>query len=262
MRQAAARARLRQFTGRLMEVNPLDSAFRLAAQTFLAAIPLLLVVAAFAPPPMKELMSESLSAVLGISGDTLQEVRTAYNASGSVRDASGAAGIVVALLSATAVSRALQAVCERCWRLPKASIRSVAWRWLAWLAVWLVVLFVQAPLRRGFGLGPAPGFLLSLVVSVLLWWWTQHLMLCARIGWILLLPGAVLTGTGMVLFAYAAGLLMPVAMRRGYEEFGMLGPVFTLLTWLIAAFVVAVAGLALGQWAAASAWYARLTSRG
>ncbi|MFG2294428.1 YhjD/YihY/BrkB family envelope integrity protein [Streptomyces sp. NPDC048603] len=255
-------APLEHLTARLLEVNLVESAIRLAAQTFLAALPLLIVVAAFAPPDLQDLMADSLSAVLGIRGETLQEVRTAYQAEGSVRDASGAVGILVALLSATALSRALQRVCERIWRLPKASLRNAAWRWLAWLVVWLVVLFCQAPIRDGFGTGSALGVVLALIVSVLLWWWTPHLMLCGRIGWAPLLPGALLTGLAMVLVGYASELLMPGAMQRGYQEFGPLGPVFTLLTWLITVFVVAVVGLTLGQWAGTSAWYGRFTRRG
>ncbi|MER6141518.1 ribonuclease BN [Streptomyces sparsogenes] len=243
---------------RLLAVNTVEAAMRLAAQAFLTALPLLMAVAAFAPQGLKGLLTDSVRSVVGVRGEALDEVRRALAASGTTRTPSGAVGIVVALVSATAFSRALQAVCERCWRLPRAGLRVAAWRWLLWLLVWLAVLLVQAPLRRGFGTGIVSGLVFSLLSAVLLWWWTQHLLLGGRVEWLLLLPGAALAGTGTVLLGYASRLLMPFAMNRSLGDFGPLGPVFTLLSWLIVMFLIVVAGLAIGQLVATSTWYARL----
>ncbi|MEU9791885.1 ribonuclease BN [Streptomyces sparsogenes] len=243
---------------RLLAVNTVEAAMRLAAQAFLTALPLLMAVSAFAPQGLKGLLTDSVRSVVGVRGEALDEVRRALAASGTARTPSGAVGIVVALVSATAFSRALQAVCERCWQLPRAGLRVAAWRWLLWLLVWLAVLLVQAPLRRGFGAGIVSGLVLSLLSAVLLWWWTQHLLLGGRVGWLLLLPGATLAGTGTVLLGYASRLLMPLAMNRSLGDFGPLGPVFTLLSWLIVMFLIVVAGLAIGQLVASSGWYARL----
>ncbi len=97
--------------------------------------------------------------------------------------------------------------------------------------------------------------MLSLLSATLLWWWSQHLLLGGRIGWRDLLPGALLAGTGTVVLSWAAGLFVPTAKERSLQEFGLLGPVFTFLSWLIAVFLVAVSGLALGQYVASSDWY-------
>ncbi|MEU7242271.1 ribonuclease BN [Streptomyces sparsogenes] len=259
---AAARApSVARLAERLLAVNTVEAAMRLAAQAFLTALPLLMAVAAFAPQGLKGLLTDSVRSVVGVRGEALDEVRRALAASGPARNPSGAVGVVVALVSATAFSRALQAVCERCWSLPRAGLRVAAWRWPLWLLVWLAVLLVQAPLRRGFGTGIVSGLVLSLLSAVLLWWWTQHLLLGGRVDWLLLLPGAALAGTGTVLLGYASRLLMPLAMNRSLGDFGPLGPVFTLLSWLIVMFLIVVAGLAIGQLVATSAWYARLVGR-
>ncbi|MGW3565443.1 YhjD/YihY/BrkB family envelope integrity protein [Streptomyces sp. NPDC000941] len=250
-----------RLTERLLAVNTLEAASRLAAQAFLTALPLLMVVAAFAPEGWKGLLADSVRSVVGVHGKALEELRRALAASGTTRKPSGAVGLLVALVSATAFSRALQTVCERCWNLPKARMRVAAWRWLLWVLVWLAVLFVQAPVRRGFGFGIVSGLVLSLLSAVLLWWWTQHLLLGGRVGWLPLLPGAVLAGTGTVALGYASRLVMPRAMNRSLADFGPLGPVFTLLSWLIVVFLIVVAGLAIGQLVASSAWYARLVAR-
>ncbi|MEU1005961.1 YhjD/YihY/BrkB family envelope integrity protein [Streptomyces tibetensis] len=250
--RSGATARL---LSRLAGLNIVEGSVRLAAQAFLTALPLLMTVAAFAPDGMQDLLADSLRAVLGMRGDTLDELRRAFSATGTTRNTAGAVSAVVTLVSATAFCRALQAVCERCWRLPRAPVRAAFWRWLLWLLVWLAYLLFQAPLREGFGGGTVTGLVLSLLSVTLLWWWSQHLLLGGRIGWRSLLPGAVLAGAGTVLLSLAARVLVPTAMERSLDEFGPLGPVFTFLSWLIAVFLVAVSGLALGEYVASTAWY-------
>ena len=250
--RSASMARL---LSRLSTLNIVEGAVRLAAQAFLTALPLLMTVAAFAPGWMQDLLADSLRAVLGMRGDTLDELRRVFSATGTTRNTAGAVSALVTLLSATAFSRALQAVFERCWHLPRAPIRAAVWRWLLWLVVWLACLLIQAPLRDAFGAGAVPGVLLSVLSATLLWWWSQHLLLGGWIGWRSLLPGALLAGSGTVLLSLAARVLMPTAMERSLDEFGPLGPVFTFLSWLIAVFLVAVSGLALGEYVASTTWY-------
>jgi membrane protein len=240
---------------RLSALNVVEGSVRLAAQAFLTALPLLMTIAAFAPGWMQDLLADSLRAVLGIRGDTLDEMRQVFSATGTTRDTAGAVGVVVTLVSATAFSRALQAVCERCWHLSRAPVRTAVWRWLLWLVVWLTFLLLQAPLRGGFGGGAVTGVVLSVLSATLLWWWSQHLLLSGRIGWLSLLPGALLAGTGTVLLSRAAHVLAPTAMERSLDDFGPLGPVFTFLSWLIAVFLVAVSGLALGEYVSSTTWY-------
>uniref|UniRef100_A0AAU2AEE9 YihY/virulence factor BrkB family protein n=2 Tax=unclassified Streptomyces TaxID=2593676 RepID=A0AAU2AEE9_9ACTN len=242
--------------GRLISVNWMEASARLAAQTFLAALPLLIVLAAFAPQGVKDVLVDSVRALFGEDAP-VDNIEETFTAQGVTKDAFGAVGVVVTLISATALSRALQRVCERCWDLPRAGARLTAWRWLAWLAGWVAAVLLQAPLRHGFGGGTWLGVLLSLPIAVLLWWWTQHLLLSGRVGWMPLLPGGVLAGVGMVTFVYASGVFMPAAMERSMAQFGSLGYVFALLSWLIADCCVIVAGIALGQLAAVSMPFVR-----
>ncbi|WP_353943496.1 YhjD/YihY/BrkB family envelope integrity protein [Streptomyces sp. HUAS MG91] len=254
---AAARAKeireefpfVTRLTRQLVAVNLLDSATRLAAQTFLTAIPILFVVAAFAPDAVREQMLESARGALGLSGDSLDQVRQVYGDGGTdsaVRDTSGVVGALVMLASATACSRALQRVCERAWGLPSAGLKLIAWRWVAWLCVWLAVVILQNLLRGGFGAGPWLGLPLSYAASVLLWWWTQHLLLGGRVPWLPLLPGALLTGVGVVSLSWASRLYMPRTLDRSLAEFGPFGLVFSLLSWLIVLFTVVCVGISAG----------------
>ncbi|MGW2745431.1 YhjD/YihY/BrkB family envelope integrity protein [Streptomyces sp. NPDC001450] len=224
---------------RMVAVNILDSATRLAAQCFLTAIPLLFVIAAYAPQLLKQQLLRSVHAVLGLTGPAQDQLEQALRpTTEDLRQATGVVGGLMVLISATAVSRALQRLCKRAWEIPRAGTRVAPWRWVAWLLLWLGAMLLQGPMRDGFGLGAWLGIPLSLVTQVGLWWWTQHLLLGGRITWKPLLPGAVITGVALTVLTSTAPLYMPGAINRALADYGSLGLVFLLLSWMI---VVAVA---------------------
>ncbi|WP_371478658.1 YhjD/YihY/BrkB family envelope integrity protein [Kitasatospora sp. NBC_00315] len=220
---------------RLLQVNVFEAATRLAAQCFLTAVPLLFVVGSIAPQSFSDRVVSSLRSALGLHGGSVDQLRQVYQPhDAEVRQAVGAVGAVMVLLSATAFSRAMQRVCERAWQMPKAGARVVAWRWVVWVASLLAILALQGPLRDGFGVGQVLGLPLTLASSVLIWWWTQHLLLGGRLPWLPLLPGALLAGGAMVALSFTARLYIPRALNRSLADYGSLGPVFTVLSWLIA----------------------------
>jgi membrane protein len=226
-----------RFLTQLVHVNLLDTATRLAAQTFLTVFPVLFVLAAFAPDSMRNNMTDSLRTVLGLGHTPLADFEQVFGAgSRSLRDTNGGIGIVVTLLSATACSRALQRLCERSWHLPHSGVRVVAWRWVAWLLVWLAALLFQGRIHSAFGAGWGLGTVLSLIVGTLLWWWTQHMLLGGRIPWLPLLPGALLTSAALVALTWVSKVYMPRAVDRSTTQFGPFGLVFTLFSWLIVIF--------------------------
>ncbi|MER7951487.1 YhjD/YihY/BrkB family envelope integrity protein [Streptomyces sp. NPDC096079] len=226
---------LTELTARLISGNLLDSGTRLAAQAFLAAVPLLFALGAFAPSSVRDQLRESLRAIFGLTGAPDQELQRVLdgNSSDELRETTGVVGAVVALVSATSFSRAMARVCERAWRLPKAGTRIAAWRWTVWLLALVLVVLLQAPLRDGFGAGAWLGLPLYFLVSTGVWLWTQHLLLAKRVAWLPLLPGAVLAGTATTVLGITARLYMPSALDRALAEYGSLGLVLTMLSWLI-----------------------------
>lgn len=244
--------------GQLVRVNLLDSATRLAAQAFLGALPALFVVAVFAPASVREGVVGSLRDQLGLAGQAQQQVQQVMSAGhDGVAQSFGLVGALITLLSATALSRAMQRVCERCWEMPKSGTRVAAWRWPAWLAVWLVALVFQGPVRDGFGAGAWLGLPLYFLLATALWWWTQHLLLGNRIKWYPLLPGALLAGAAMTGLGIAAQVYLPGAVTRSIAKFGPYGAVFTSLSWLIVLFTTLTLALALGRVAAEEPLVAR-----
>ncbi len=232
----------------LIRVNLLDNATRLAAQAFLSAMPALFVVAAFAPASVREGLLSTLRDQLGLQGPTADQVRQVMQ-SGHDAEAQtfGAIGVLVTLISATALSRAMQRVCERCWALPRAATRLAAWRWLVWLGVWLAYLVFEGPIRKGFGAGWWLGAPLTFLILTALWWWSQHLLLGARVRWQPLLPGALLCGVALTGVTVASQIYLPRAMSQSVQQFGPYGVVFTFLSWLIVIFAAVTLAISLGR---------------
>ncbi|MEV6055438.1 YhjD/YihY/BrkB family envelope integrity protein [Streptomyces sp. NPDC052107] len=232
---------------RMVSVNIFDSATRLAAQCFLAAVPLLFVFAACAPEAVRHQLIASVTAVFGLTGKSRAELEQVLQpTSGDLKQTTGVVGGLMVLLSATAVSRAMQRLCKRAWEIPRTGTRTAPWRWLAWLALWLGVLVLQGPLRDGFGTGAWLGIPLTWVSQVGLWWWTQHLLLGGLVGWKPLLPGALITATLLTAVAVTARLYMPRALDRALADYGSVGSVFVLLSWLIVVCVAAAVGVSAG----------------
>ncbi|MFC1411754.1 YhjD/YihY/BrkB family envelope integrity protein [Streptacidiphilus sp. N1-12] len=237
-----------RLTAQLLVINILDVATRLAAQLFLTSVPLLFAIAAFAPQFVRDQLVESVRTVFGLTGQPLDQLTDLYrNTDDAFVNTTGVIGALMALMSATACSRVVQRLCEKSWGLPKAGARIAVWRWFAWICSWLVILIAQQPLRTGFGAGLWLGIPLSFLASALVWWWTQHLLLGPRSRWRPLLPGAVLTAVAMTALSMTALIYMPLAINNSQQKFGSLGPVFTMLSWLIVLCVGIVGGIALGQ---------------
>ncbi|MFJ2863537.1 YhjD/YihY/BrkB family envelope integrity protein [Kitasatospora sp. NPDC087314] len=223
-----------ELTARLLSPGLLDAATRMASQVFLTSVPLLFAVGAFAPVGVRDQLVASLRSLFGISGATDQQLHQSLYGNGDLRQTTGFIGVLMALLSATSCSRAVARVCERAWRLPKARTRVAAWRWLLWVVSWLAVLLFQGPLRDGFGTGFWLGLPLTFAASLVVWWWTTHLLLSARVGWLPLLPGALLTAAAATAMSLTARVYMPGALNRALAQYGSLGPVLMMLSWLIA----------------------------
>ncbi|WDF42929.1 YhjD/YihY/BrkB family envelope integrity protein [Streptomyces sp. T12] len=232
---------------RMVSVNIFDSATRIAAQCFLTAVPLLFVVSAYAPTAVQDQVTASISAVFGLTGQTKAQVEQAFEPpTDDLRQATGLVGGLMVLLSATAVSRAVQRLCRRAWQLPRTGVKVAPWRWVAWIVLWLGALVVQGLLHNGFGLGAGWGFPVILVMQAVMWWWTQHLLLGGGVRWKPLLPGAVITAVAVSGLSVTAHFYMPRALNRALADYGSAGSVFVLLSWLIVVCVAVAIGLSAG----------------
>jgi membrane protein len=229
----------------LIQVRIMDSATVLAAKGFTAVLPVLFVAAAYFPSNLRDQLQDSMRGAAGLGGASLGQVTSLLNASDDdTRQAYGLVGILIILVSATSFSRSLQAMCERCWHMPKAGSRVTAWRWFAWLSVFLVSMIAGIAL---YGWLRMPAVALpGIALGTGFWWWTQHLLLARRVRWLPLLPGALLAGLSLFVWLMISRVYLPNALNRSIAQYGPLGSVFTVLSWILCCTSILTVCFALG----------------
>lgn len=227
--------------------STMDRCFVLAAQILTTAIPMVVAVTAFAPQYVREHILESVEQVFGLESGGRSDVSRLIAGSSEVRQEVGVVGLCFAFLSATSLTRRFQRLYEECWAQSAGRMTASAGRWIMWMLVWIASLAVQGPLRAGHGIWLVGGWAVSGVMSVLLWWWTPHLLLLGRVGWRELMPTAVVTGAAVTALGVASRIVLPGANGRSVQEYGPYGIVLTLVSWLLVQAGAIVIGAMAGQ---------------
>jgi membrane protein len=239
----------------LSRIELLDRSLALGAQALLALIPMLMVLGAFMPRVWAEGVVQQIRDVVGLREDVMAPVRQLALEQQAQQAQTGIVGAVVSLASASSFSRALQRMYARAWDLPaRGGVRALRSS-LLWILGWLLMLQVTALLLRTLSgiqhAGPLP-VLVQLSANTLLWWWTSRLLLGGRVPWRRLLPGAAVTALFMVLLTRGSALVMPAFTRSNLDQFGPLGVVFAIGSWLVVfggvLVVATVVGRQLGLW--------------
>ncbi len=221
----------------LARVELINRAMILAAQALLALTPLLIVLSAFLPKSLSAGMVARLQLAVGMAGSgtaSLREVLAAPEQ--QVRTQAGVIGLLVALASAVSFARALQGVYEKVWEQPRATGLTARRRCFLWLVGWLAYVVLVATTARALGMGAswAPGRLVAQsVVGLALWTWTAHTLLLGRVRWSMLWVGGVLTAVGATVISEASRVVMPRYIASNVAQFGPMGLVFALASWLI-----------------------------
>lgn len=237
---------LRNLATEIIRIEFIDRCMLIAAQALLAMVPMLVVLAAFLPHLIGTAL-EQVSQVTGVGDEAVRQVAGEVDLD-QVRSETGAVGLAITVVSATSFGRAVQRMFERVWEQEHVGGLRGARRCLLWVAVWLACLGV---VNTVVNLLTDPGDplrpLLQALGAIAVWWGTSWVLLFGRArGW-LLLPGAVLTGLVQVLYSRGSAWLMPAYVESNAEQFGMLGVILALSTWLIGFGGIVVGGALLGR---------------
>lgn len=237
---------LRNLTIEIIRIEFIDRCMLIAAQALLAMVPMLVVLAAFLPHLTGNAL-EQVSQVTGVGDEAVRQVSGEVNLD-QVRSETGAVGLAITIVSATSFGRAMQRMFERVWNQEHFGGLRGARRCLAWVVAWLGCLGV---VNTVVNLLTDPGDPLRLLLQMLgasaIWWGSSWVLLFGRArGW-LLLPGALLTGVVQVLYSRGSSWLMPAYVESNAEQFGMLGVILSLSTWLIGFGGIVVGGALLGR---------------
>ena len=116
--------------------------------------------------------------------------------------------------------------------------------WLVLLMAWLYgAAFVGPPVRAA---GPAVFAIVGLVLFTLFWWLTMWLLLAGRIPWRKLLPSALATGVFWLGMEAVFAVIFSGMVISYDQQYGPIGIVFALMSYLIAIGVVVVLGAVTG----------------
>jgi membrane protein len=233
---------------RLREVEFLDRAVVLAAQAFLALLPMVIVVAAVLPTQAGQAILGVARNRLGLTGTTQEALGDLVAARGEIQGSVGIISVLLLIVTATSFTRALQRVYERAWRLPRAGARE-SWRGLVWLVgviAYLWMIGFAARLTAGLPYATPARALAAVAAAFCLWWWSQRMLTARRVRWRALIPGAALSAFGMLTLGVLSAGIVPRMIASNQRMLGPSGAIFALVSWLIVIGTVLVVTATIG----------------
>jgi membrane protein len=236
---------LREF----VRIEFIDRCMLIAAQGLLALVPMLVVLAAFFPHVTDNALGE-LTDVTGLGAAGSREMSSDLDTE-QVRAQTGLVGLAITVFSATSFARALLRMYERVWERPHIGGLVGTRRCFVWLVGWLLVLQIIGALHTVLSGDTLAGDMARggarMVAMTGIWWATSWLLLFGRVGWLRLLPGAALTGVVSVLYVQVSRVWMPPYVAANARQFGTLGIILSLSTWLIGLGAVLVGSALVGR---------------
>lgn len=207
-------------------------------QSFLALFPLLLLalsIVGFVTAHKNPDLAVEVIKQIGLTGEAASQFSEAIDRAVETKGTALGVGSVGLLWSGLGLVGALQYAYNQVWQVEARGIKDklVGVAWLLGAAV----LFVASAAATTI-LGFLPGFLwpfsivLTLAVNVAMWLWTAKVLPNRDIGWLPLLPGAILGGVGLEVLKIVGRFYVPHAVASSSAVYGSIGVVFAVLAWL------------------------------
>jgi membrane protein len=120
---------------------------------------------------------------------------------------------------------------------------------LLWLAGFVAYLALQSLIGKGLGDTGAkiPSYVVTFAVALFFYWWGLHVLLLGRVGWRELLPAGLATALCLTGLAVFSALLFSSQIVSSDRDYGSIGVVMVLLSYLIAIGVCLHLGAVVGR---------------
>jgi len=236
---------LRELGEALRRTRAVDLTYTISAQTFVALIPLVLVLTgAITGTGDSVVLAKGLVERFGLVGAAKAAMEQLFTTPGA---GSGVywLGLLVTLISVVSLSRRVARTFGTLWDLPAAAVGQ-RWRGLVWVVVQLGLSFLASGLRS---VGHHRGGRVELVlfVALVVFWgvaeygvqWVLTAGLVARDR---LLAAAAITSVGRIAVLLWSGTYLAGALARQADHYGPIGVVFGLFTWILVTVGVLVLG--------------------
>ncbi|HWM60244.1 MAG TPA: YhjD/YihY/BrkB family envelope integrity protein [Pseudonocardia sp.] len=219
---------------RMMAIGGYDRALALSAQAFVALIPMLIVVAAFASTAVQQSYGQALLAGFGLSGQAAASVMVLFDHPPGVESVT-VLGVALLVVTVLGFVRSLQRTYLAAWELPPQGIRGLGHGLLASAALIgeFALFTLLGPVRAVLVDSLAIRLTVQALAATVLWLPVVYLLLGGRVGFRALLPGAALTGAGQSVAIVVAGLYLPIAIGHEADRYGLFGIAIALLSWLV-----------------------------
>ncbi|MET9438337.1 YhjD/YihY/BrkB family envelope integrity protein [Streptomyces sp. NPDC006551] len=218
--------------GREMEL--MHRAMGFAALSLLTLVPLLIVVAS-ADLASGQGFARWLIQGLGVSEVSQEEVERIFGKPGQALQRTTAFGLAALAAFGVTFGSAVQTGYERVWDLPTARWHTM-WRHVVWLAVLVASLLVFVAAPKPSHASAAVTVLVAaadVTGAFLFFWWSQRFLLCGRIRWRALAPGALCTALGLLGLRVFSQFVFSPLIASNAVTYGEFGTVLVLQSWLV-----------------------------
>ncbi|WP_143860165.1 hypothetical protein [Nocardia cerradoensis] len=230
---------LRQVAEEFADIEIVDRSMTLAAKIFTCVLPVIIAGSVFSH---LDLATHAIDDQLGLDRATFRSAFGVVASTDPTFAAFGVVGLLMVVISGASFAKTLARIYGKLWDVPAIGLRD-AWRWPV---VLLVVAFSAATIGAVRELAGLRYFGLPLTLAGELLVWMIVWTLCAYLltmgklrGRALWMTGA-LTAVGLTSVRAGGRLVLPKITASAQAKFGLLGPVFTAISWLFVLSMVVV----------------------
>jgi len=227
---------------RLSSVDFMNQALLLAAVMLLWLFPNLIFLTAVTGRSF----ADSVAGKMGLNSEATHSVENLFKSS-ATSTAATVGAVIFLVFAITATVAVIQKIWQTIWGLPGRGYWTETWQQVLWgfgaLGVSAALTYIQHELNKVYpGLAALASF--TLVTSFM--WLGMYLLLAGRVPYRRLVTPAVITGMFFLgLGAFSAAFLSDAIISND-KEYGPIGVVFILMTWLLALGVVLILGPVVG----------------
>jgi membrane protein len=231
-------ARGRHLVARIGQLELLDRAYTLAAQTFVTMLPLILAIGSAVASPGSNLVAEEFIKRFGLVGAAARSVEQLIQVRS---EGIYWIGLLLTLYAAFTLSKRASRAYNAIWGTAQLPIRD-QWRSIVWILVQLVLIIVVTEVR-GFARDSGPVLALVAGALILVVWAgaevvTQTLLTRGQVARSRVLLSAAFATIGRLGIVVWSGLFLTQSMVRQAEAYGPIGVVFALFSGLLVYWVV------------------------
>ena len=220
------------FWTRLSAVDFINSSLMLAALLLMCFLPFLIVISAAAGRDVRR----SIIIRMGLNRQAATAVDGLMSSGQAAVTTLSVFGVVWLVFGAFGISATLQSWYRRVYdEQPSQAAPKLLAAQALWLAGFLAYLTVQVLIGRQVGSFGAHVLILvtQFGCAVVFWTFSPYLLLLGKIAWRAALPGGIATGLCLTGLSIFSALLLSSSIVSGNENYGPVGVVTALLSYLI-----------------------------